>query len=82
MDNFLLKKPNEQTNCKRGQKKAHSRPILEKNVSLSHQLAEVKIKVKIKLIDKSVNVIENSPRVTEKMTQGSSLIRIMLNHKQ
>ena len=80
MDNFLLKKPNEQTNCKREQKKAHSRPILEKNVSLSHQLAEVKIKGNI--LDKSINVIENSPRVTEKMTQGSSLIRIMLNHKQ
>ena len=80
MDNFLLKKPNEQTNCKREQKKAHSRPILEKNVSLSHQLAEVKIKGNI--LDKSINVIENSPRVTEKMTQGSSLIRIMLNRKQ
>ena len=80
MDNFLLKKPNEQTNCKREQKNAHSRPILEKNVSLSHQLAEVKIKGNI--LDKSINVIENSPRVTEKMTQGSSLIRIMLNHKQ
>ena len=36
MDNFLLKKPNEQTNYKREQKKTHSRPILEKNVPLSH----------------------------------------------
>ena len=30
MDNFLLKKPNKQTNYKFEQKKTNSRPILEK----------------------------------------------------
>ena len=36
--------------------------------SLSHQLA----KVPDKILDKSTNLIENSPMITEKMTQGSS----------
>ena len=72
MDKFLLKKPNEQTNYKFEQKKTNSRPILERNgsseTSLLYQLAEVEGKV----LDKSINLIENSPRVTEKMAQGSS----------
>ena len=33
MDNFLLEKPNEQTNYKFEQKKTNSRPVLEKNES-------------------------------------------------
>ena len=72
IDNFLLKKHNEQTNYKFEQNKINSRPILEKNessvTSLSHRLTEVQCKI----LDKSINLIENSPMVTEKMTQGSS----------
>ena len=72
MKNFLLKKTNEQTNYKFEQKKTNSGSILGKNgssgTSLSHQLAEVEGKI----LDKSINLIENSPMVTEKMTQGSS----------
>ena len=72
MKNFLLKKTNEQTNYKFEQKKTNSGLIVEKNgsskTSLSHQLAEVEGKI----IDKSINLIGNSPMVTEKMTQGSS----------
>ena len=45
MDNFVLKRPNEQTNYKFKQKNTNSRPILEENgfpeTSLSHQLAVV-----------------------------------------
>ena len=71
-DNFLLKKPNEQTSYKFEQKNANSRPILEKNgfpeTALSYQLAVVEGNIP----DKSINLIENSPMVTEKMTQGSS----------
>ena len=45
MDNFVLKRPNEQTNYKFKQKNTNSRLILEENgfpeTSLSHQLAVV-----------------------------------------
>ena len=46
--------------------------------SLSQQLAEVEGKI----LDKSINLTENSPMVTEEMTQGLLTILIMLNHKQ
>ena len=46
--------------------------------SLSHQLAEVEGKI----IDKSINLIENSPMVTEKLYKDLLTILIMLNHKQ
>ena len=72
MNNFSFKKPIEQTNYKFEQKKTNSRRILKKNespvTSFSHQLAEVQGKI----LDKSINLIENLPIVTEKMTLGSS----------
>ena len=64
MDNFLSKKPNEQINYKFKQKNTNSRPILKKNgfpeTSLSYQLAVVEGNI----LDKSINLIENSRMVT------------------
>ena len=73
MDKFLLKKPNEQTNYKFEQKKTNNKPIWGKNelpiTSLLHQLA----KIQGKILDKSINLIENSPMITEKtIIKGSS----------
>ena len=72
MDNFLLKRPNEQTNYKFEQEKTNSRLILGKKWILRNITFKQLAKVEGKIFDKSINLIENSPMVTEKITQRLS----------
>ena len=68
--NFLVKKPNEETNYKFEQKKTNSRSILEKNgsseTSLSHQLAEVEGKNFCKKLTKMKKFKKNIKHKTSK----------------
>ena len=68
--NFLLKKPNEQANYKFEQKKTNCMPVWKELNPQLHHFHISKQKFKVKILYESINLIENSPMVIEKMTPG------------